>query len=186
MLRLVLLGGPGSGKGTQAELLARRTGVRHISTGELLRAEVAAGSELGGQVVGHLDSGELVPDELLLDLTLPLVRAAAGSGAGYVLDGFPRSVNQARLLDAGTEPAAAVCRVVLLEVPRDELVARLRNRAAEQNRADDADAVIVRRLCVFETEAGPLVDYYLESGRLVVLDAAAPPEVVAERLEQAL
>lgn len=185
MLRLVLLGGPGSGKGTQAELVARRTGVRHISTGELLRAEVAAGSALGRKVAGYLDSGELVPDGLLLDLTLPLVRAAAGAG-GYLLDGFPRSVAQARLLDAGTEPAAAVSRVVLLSVPRDELVARLRNRATEQGRADDTDEVIRRRLQVFEAASGPLVDYYLESGRLVVLDAGAPPEVVAERLEQAL
>ncbi len=184
VLRLVLLGPPGSGKGTQAARLAERTGAQHISTGELLRAEVAAGSELGGQVAGYLQAGELVPDEVLLQLTLPLVRRAA-EGAGYLLDGFPRSVGQAERLTEAAE-AAAPERVLLLSVPRAELTRRLLGRAAEQGRPDDTAEVIQRRLEVFDTDTRPLIDYYGRRGMLSRVDGAATPDVVAERVCRAL
>lgn len=181
MLRLVMLGAPGSGKGTQASRLAEATGARHISTGDLLRAEVAADSPLGRRVASYLDAGELVPDEVLLDLTLPLVEAAAAE-CGYLLDGFPRSVEQARELAARADQKAAVERVVFLSVPRSELVDRLLRRAAEQDRSDDTAEVIHRRLQVFEEETSSLIDYYRQAGLLVSVDGAADPAEVNRRI----
>jgi len=183
--RLVLLGAPGAGKGTQAARLAAATGARHISTGDLLRAEVAAGTELGRQVAGRLESGDLVPDQVLLTLTLPLVEAAARA-AGYLLDGFPRSVPQARELDARTDPATAVGRVLLLDVPADELVGRLLGRAAEQGRPDDTAEVIQRRLRVFRDETSALIDYYRADGRLRTVDGSGEPDAVAAAIRSAL
>jgi adenylate kinase len=184
-LRLVLLGAPGSGKGTQASRLAADTGAQHISTGDMLRAEVAAGSPLGRRVAEYLDAGELVPDQVLLQLTLPLVEAAAADH-GYLLDGFPRSVEQAGELAARVSAAAAVTRVVFLSVPRDDLVRRMLRRAAEQGRSDDTAEVIHRRLQVFDEETGPLVDYYRRAGLLVTVDGEAEPDEVARRVRVVL
>ena len=184
-LHLVLLGAPGSGKGTQAVRLAADTGARHISTGDLLRAEVAAGSRLGQRVAGYLDAGELVPDEVLLELTLPLVEQAAGE-QGYLLDGFPRSVDQARQLAEGAGDGVGVNRVVFLAVPRDELVRRLLRRAAEQGRSDDTAEVIHRRLQVFDEETRPLLDHYRAAGLLTAVDGNADPDEVARRIRSAL
>ncbi len=181
MLRLVMLGGPGSGKGTQANRLAEATGARHISTGDLLRAEVAADSPLGHRVAGYLDAGELVPDEVLLNLTLPLVEAAAAE-RGYLLDGFPRSVEQARELAERVSKRAEVATVVFLSVPREELVSRLLHRAAEQDRSDDTAEVIHRRLQVFEEETSSLIDYYRRAGLLVTVDGAADVAEVHRRI----
>jgi len=184
-LRLVLLGAPGSGKGTQAVRLAEGTGARHISTGDLLRAEVAAGSALGHRVAGYLDAGELVPDDVLLELTLPLVERAA-TEHGYLLDGFPRSVEQARELAARASDRAGVKRAVFLSVPRDELVRRLLQRAAEQGRSDDTAEVIDRRLRVFDEETRPLLEHYRAAGLLATVDGNAEPDEVARRVRAAL
>jgi adenylate kinase len=185
MLRIVLLGAPGSGKGTQAARLAAETGARHISTGELLRAEVAAGTELGHRVAGYLAGGELVPDGLLLGLALPLV-VSAGRDGGYILDGFPRSVGQARELDERLDPAVALTQVLFLQVPRPELVARLLRRASEQGRPDDTAAVIQRRLRVFDSETRTLISYYRAAGLLREVPAAGPPEAVFALLSAAI
>ncbi|MGI8667953.1 MAG: adenylate kinase [Jatrophihabitans sp.] len=177
MTRLVLIGAPGAGKGTQGELLAQRWGLSHIATGDLLRAEVQAGSGLGQEVGGYLDTGTLVPDQVLLDLVLPLVHRAA-TGAGYLLDGFPRSVDQARRLDELAGAEAAVQRVLFLDVPRPELVARLLHRAAEQDRSDDTEEVIVRRLRVFDELTAPLIGYYRDAGLLSIIDASGSVQQV--------
>ena len=183
--RLVLLGAPGSGKGTQASRLADDTGAQHISTGDLLRAEVAHGSALGRRVAEYVDAGELVPDDVLLDLTLPLVEAAAAD-RGYLLDGYPRSVEQARVLDGRVSAPAAVTRAIYLTVPRNELVQRLLQRAAEQGRSDDTAEVIHRRLQVFEEETEPLIDYYRTAGLLATVAGDADPDEVARRVREAL
>lgn len=182
--RLVLLGAPGSGKGTQASRLAERIGARHISTGEFLRAEVARGSELGERVRGYLDRGDLVPDDLLLGLALPLVAGAAGSG--YILDGFPRSIPQAEALDRRVAPEVRVNRVIRLEVAPEELVRRMRARAQEQGRADDTDEVFQRRLAVYESETSPLVHYYARAGLLRSVDAEGAPDEVLSRIQALL
>jgi adenylate kinase len=147
---------------------------------------VAAGSELGHRVAGYLNAGELVPDDVLLGLTLPLVEAAAAAGSGYLLDGFPRSVEQAGELADRVSPAATVNRVIFLSVPREELVSRLLRRAAEQDRSDDTAEVIHRRLQVFEEETSSLIDYYRQAGLLATVDGEADPAEVARRIQAAL
>lgn len=179
-MRLVLIGAPGSGKGTQAELLSVASGARHIATGDLLRRQVEDGTELGRRVEQYLDSGALVPDDILFDLVLPLV--GSDRSPHYILDGFPRSYPQAVRFDELTGPAAAPEQAVLLEVPTDELVQRLLSRAGDQHRSDDTEEVIVHRLRVFDEQTSPLTDYYRADGRLVVVPAGGPVEQVAATL----
>lgn len=185
MLKLVLLGPPGAGKGTQAEKLVEVSGARHISTGELLRAEVAADTELGRQVAHYQATGELVPDQLMVDLTVPLVEAA-GITNGYLLDGFPRSLGQARHLSERLGPAAAVTRVASLTASPDELMARMKRRAAAEHRADDTDEVFQRRLAVYASQTAPLIEFYRAQGLLVEVGAEGDPDVVSSRLRSML
>jgi adenylate kinase len=182
-MRLVLLGAPGSGKGTQGKRLAERFGVPHIASGDLLRAQVRDRTELGRQVAGCLDSGRLVPDELVLDLVLPVVLAAA-AGGGYVLDGFPRSVAQAVKAEklAFAQDAAGPERVIFLAVPEELLVQRLLERAAASGRSDDTPAVITDRLRVFQSETRPLVEHYRTRGLLREVDADLPADEVTEAI----
>jgi adenylate kinase len=181
-MRVMMLGAPGSGKGTQGERVAAHVGVPHIASGDLLRAEVRAQTELGRQVVGCLDSGRLVPDELVFDLVLPVVLAAAEAG-GYVLDGFPRSVAQAVKL---AEHAAGPERVIFLSVPEPLLVRRLLERAAESGRSDDTRTVITDRLRVFESETRPLIDHYRAEGVLQEVAADLPVDEVTKAILAAL
>lgn len=178
-VRVVLIGAPGSGKGTQGEELSRRTGALHIASGDLLRAEVQADTELGREVSGYLDSGTLVPDRVLLDLTIPIAREAA-RGRGYILDGFPRSDAQAMQFDHLAGEQARIRSVVFLDVPRAELVARLLRRAAEQGRSDDNEEVILQRLRVFDEQTSPLIALYRSAGLLRVVNGADSPHEVSE------
>jgi adenylate kinase len=183
-MRIILLGAPGSGKGTQGRALAERFGVRHVSTGDLLRAHIADGTEIGRAAAPYVERGDLVPDELMLQVAGSAVAEAASEG-GYVLDGFPRTLAQAKgayeLAGAADVTADAV---VYLAVPDDVVRERLAGRAVD-GRIDDADAdVIERRLRVFHDETGPLLDFYRDRGILVTVDAARPPdEVTAAMLE---
>jgi len=165
-MRAIMLGAPGSGKGTQGRRLATRFGVAHIASGDLLRAEVDNRSDLGRRVSGYLDSGQLVPDALVSELVLPEVLAAAAAG-GYVLDGFPRSVAQAVQAE-GTLAESDACPglVIYLVVPQRLLVQRLLERAGVSGRSDDTLEVITDRLRVFESETRPLVDHYRAHGLL--------------------
>ncbi len=185
MLKLILLGPPGSGKGTQAQRLVETEGATHISTGDLLRAEVAAGTTLGRRVKDYQAGGELVPDELILELALPLVEAA-GLASGYVLDGFPRSLGQARRLAEALSEPAAVHHVVLLMADPAVLVQRMRRRAAQEHRADDTDAVFQRRLAVYSSETTPLIDFYRERDLLVEVAADGGPDDVTAAVRAAL
>jgi adenylate kinase len=181
-MRVMMLGAPGSGKGTQGKRLAERLGVPHIASGDLLRAEVRGETELGRQVADCLDSGRLVSDELVYDLVLPVVLAAAEAG-GYVLDGFPRSVAQAvKLAEHATGPE----RVIFLSVPEPLLVRRLLERAAESGRSDDTRTVITDRLRVFESETRPLIDHYRADGVLQEVAADLPVDEVTKAILAAL
>jgi adenylate kinase len=173
-MRVMMLGAPGSGKGTQGDRLATHLGVPHIASGDLLRAQVRAETELGRQVAGCLDSGRLVPDELVFDLVLPAVLAAAEAG-GYVLDGFPRSVAQAVKLE---EHAAGPELVISLSIPEQLLVRRLLDRAAESGRSDDTLTVITDRLGVFQSETRPLIEHYRARGVLREVAADLPVDEV--------
>jgi adenylate kinase len=170
-MRLLMVAPPGAGKGTQAERLSKHYSIAHLSSGELFRKEVAAGTDIGKAAAGYLARGDLVPDELVLEmLTVPTLEAAASSG--YVLDGFPRTVRQA-------EEAYELARqfedvelqaVIHLNVGRDELRRRLLSRARREGRNDDDEATINHRLDVFDRETKPLLDYYAGRGLVVNID----------------
>ena len=185
-MRLLLIGPPGSGKGTQGERLAARLGIEHIAAGDLLRAEVSAGTPLGRQVSAFMQRGDLVPDVVILSLLLPRVLAAA-EGNGYLLDGFPRSVDQAVEARKLAEQAdASPDAVVYLDVPRAELVRRILARAAVEGRADDNPETVENRLKVFDEATLPLVDYYRGRGILHVVDANEDEDRVTENILAAL
>lgn len=174
-MRVVLVGPPGSGKGTQGPPLAAHLGVPYVSTGEALRAEIQATTPLGRRVAALVDGGELVPDDLVLEL----VAAALDESGGYVLDGFPRTVAQARLLEGDGSPVAPPDLAVHLDVPAAVVHERLARRAVEESRADDDDpAVTDHRLRVYEEETAPLVDRYRTRGALVTVDADRPAQEV--------
>lgn len=157
--RILFLGPPGAGKGTQAAMLARAIDVPHISTGVMLRDAVAAGSELGRQVESVMSAGDLVSDELVVAIVDERLERD-DARCGYLLDGFPRNVAQAAALnDAVTD---AIGTVILLDVETDELVARLLARASREGRADDNEDTVRRRLEVYRTETEPLIDHYAD------------------------
>ena len=161
---------PGAGKGTQAKRLSARFGIEHVATGELLRAEVAADTQIGRQAREFLDRGDLVPDEVVLAMVMPRVLAAAHAG-GYVLDGFPRTVAQAEEahLQAVTE-GVALQAVIALQVSDAELYRRVRERARAQGRSDDDGSTIAHRFEVYESQTRPLLDYYRSRGILGSVD----------------
>lgn len=185
-MNVLLIGAPGSGKGTQGERLAQRLGLEHIAAGDLLRAEVSSGTALGRQVGGLMQRGELVPDTVILSLLIPRVLEASGRN-GYLLDGFPRSVEQAvearKLADqANAGPHA----VIYLDAPREELVRRILARAAVEGRADDNAETVNNRLRVFDEATRPLVEYYRGRGLLHVIDAAQDADRVTDDIIAAL
>jgi adenylate kinase len=185
-MKLLLIGPPGSGKGTQGERLSQRLGVDHIAAGDLLRAEVDAQTPLGRQVAGMMGRGDLVPDAVILSLLMPRVLAAA-EGSGYVLDGFPRSVEQALEARKLAEQAGAgPDGVIYLDAPREELIRRILARAEVEGRADDNPQTVRKRLEVFDEATHPLVDYYRGRGLLYVVDASVGADAVTAQILAAL
>jgi adenylate kinase len=181
-MRIVLLGPPGAGKGTQAAQIACRFGAPHIATGDIFRANVAEGTELGRAAQEYMDLGDLVPDEVVIAMVMERL-ASDDCDSGFVLDGFPRTVNQAEALDRrlaglGTPLEAALS----FDVTEEELLRRLAGRAAAQHRADDAEQTIRHRLEVFAIKTRPLIDYYARRGLLINIDAIGPIEVVTKRI----
>jgi len=178
-MRLILLSPPGAGKGTHCAWLTRETGVAHISSGDLLRAEIARGSGLGRRLAEYTGRGALVPDDVMFDLLVPVVVAAERDTGGYLLDGFPRTMPQAlRAQEIGREQDLGADAVVYLSAPEPVLVARLLSRAADQGRTDDDPEVIRHRLTVFTEATAPLVDFYRDRGLLLEVDADRPvPEI---------
>jgi len=185
MVRVIMLSPPGAGKGTHSRWLTLQTGAAHISAGDILRAEVARGSDLGRQVAAYTERGDLVPDELIFRILAPAVVAAARDTGGYVLDGFPRTMPQAlRAAQFGADLALASNAVIYLTAPEEELVSRLLDRAERDGRSDDTLGVIRHRLAVFARETAPLVDYYRNRGILLEVSTDRPEaEVQAELLD---
>ena len=177
-MRLLLLAAPGGGKGTQGERLASHFGVRHISSGDVLRAAAGDGSPAGREVAAHQQRGDLVPDQIVFDLLVPVVAAAAARG-GYILDGFPRTVPQAiTAADIGARLDLTLDATIYLHVPEEVLVQRLLARA----RPDDSPDVIRHRLEVFTETTSPLIEYYRNRGILVEVDADQPPESITDEI----
>jgi adenylate kinase len=176
-MRLLLIGAPGAGKGTQAELLAKRFGIAHISSGDLLRQHVREQTSLGQTAKSYVDRGDLVPDAVVMDMLRKPVVAAAEAG-GYVLDGFPRTVAQAEAAFAVAKTLGAQVQAAIhLDVPREELVRRLLSRGRG---SDDTEAVIEHRLQVYLDNTVPLLEYYAGREWMFAVDGAQPPQAVHE------
>src|SRR5687768_15198016 len=156
-MRVLLVAPPGAGKGTQADRISERYGIPHISSGEVLRKHIERGTAIGREVQRFVANGDLVPDEIVISTLAEPVLEAAESG-GYVLDGFPRNAHQARMAYDLAEPLGInVQHVVALDVPRDELLRRLRHRAGAEGRADDTDEVVAHRLELDEASSADLL-----------------------------
>lgn len=184
MSRLIFLGPPGAGKGTQAKTLAHNWNIPHISTGDLLRHAVQAQSPLGIQAQSYQARGELVPDHLVLDLMKERL-AQPDTQSGWILDGFPRNLNQAGFLDELLqELAQAYDHVVNLEVPDEVVVARLLGRGKKEGRTDDTEEVIRRRLEVYREQTAPLIKYYRDRQQLVSLNGNQPQLDVTADLQK--
>jgi adenylate kinase len=186
-MRLILLGAPGAGKGTQGVRLAEHYGVAHVSSGDILRQHVADQTELGQKVAAYTATGELVPDDLVLAVIGRAVAEAMETG-GYLLDGFPRTLAQAERAYAGASRANVTAHAVLyLEVPDEVAEERLRQRGATSGRVDDGSAeVIHHRLEVFHEQTVPLLDFYRDRGVLVTVDATPPPDEVTATIIDAV
>ena len=177
-MRLLLIGAPGAGKGTQADRIADHFGVVHISSGDLLRRHVADETAIGRAAKEYMDRGELVPNALVLDMLRKPVVAAAAAG-GYVLDGFPRTVEQAEsAYEVAKDLGVAVQLAILLDVKRETLIERLIARGKSSGRSDDTAEVIERRQQVYEEQTEPLLDYYRKRERLVVVNGDRPVDEV--------
>lgn len=179
--RILFLGPPGAGKGTQAQMLARTLGVPHISTGEMLRRAVAQGTRLGLQAEAIMTAGDLVPDDLVVAMVAERL-AEPDARCGYLLDGFPRNTGQAVALDAEIGEGA-MDMALSLEVEESELLSRMMGRAAEQGRSDDNEDTIRRRLDVYREETEPLLSYYPVHGVAVLaVDGVGSVEEVFTRV----
>jgi adenylate kinase len=180
-MRILVLGPQGSGKGTQARLIAESNGLAHVATGDILRTAVAEGTEVGRRVQPILERGDLVPDDLMVEL----IRVRLADEDGFVLDGFPRTVPQAEALDTMLEEIGKPLDVVLLlEVSDDVSLERLLGRRAEEGRTDDAPEVIRNRLRLYHELTEPMVERY--RGKLVAIDGERPVDEVAAAIEEAL
>jgi adenylate kinase len=183
---MLLLGPPGAGKGTQALRVVERLGVPQISTGDMLREAVAAGSPTGLQARSYMERGALVPDAVVIAVAEARL-AQRDAQAGFVLDGFPRTVAQAEALDALMRRAGTPLeRCVVLVVDEDTLVARLLLRAQIEARSDDSDQTIRTRMAVYRVQTAPLIDYYRGRGILREVDGLGSVEEIAKRIEEAL
>lgn len=160
MLNIVIFGAPGSGKGTQSEKIVEKYGINHISTGDVLRAEMKNGTELGKTAKGYIDQGQLIPDELMIDI-LASVFDSFKDSKGVIFDGFPRTIAQAEALKKMLAERGQDVSVMLdLEVPEEELMVRLIKRGKDSGRADDNEETIKKRLHVYHSQTSPLIDWY--------------------------
>jgi adenylate kinase len=184
--KLLLLGAPGAGKGTQAARLARRLDVPQISTGEMLRQAVASGSELGRRVQDTMDRGELVSDSIVIEVARERL-SLSDAMRGFVLDGFPRTLAQAEALDRILgELGSRLERCVALSVDEEALVGRLLGRARIEGRSDDNEATIRKRMRVYDEQTAPLLDYYRRRGVLAEVDGMGSIEEVEKEIGEAL
>jgi adenylate kinase len=185
-MRLVLLGAPGSGKGTQAARLKTALGVPHISTGDMLRAAVAAGTAMGLKAKAVMDAGQLVSDDILLGM-LEERLAQADAKAGFILDGYPRNLAQADALDhLLAKLGQPLDAVVKLEVPNQAIIGRCEIRYKAEARADDNPDTVRKRLAIYAEQTAPVADFYAGRGKLQVVDGVGELAEVTARIERAL
>ncbi|MCD6354856.1 MAG: adenylate kinase [Prolixibacteraceae bacterium] len=184
MLNLVLFGPPGAGKGTQAEFLIKSFGLDHLSTGDLLRSEIAAGTQLGLEAKSFMKKGELVPDAVVIGMINSKLKSNKNT-KGFIFDGFPRTVDQAKVLDELLEEnGTAISGMLSLEVEKQELINRLLSRGKVSGRADDQDqSVIENRINVYNEKTLPLIEYYKPQGKYFGINGMGTVEEIATRLK---
>ena len=183
MIKVVFLGPPGAGKGTQAVRIAKKYNVPHISTGDILRAAVKEGTELGKLAKSYMDRGELVPDDVIIGIIRERLSQPDVRERGFILDGFPRTIAQAEALDELlAKMELPLDKVIYLNVDDEEIVKRLLARG----RADDTEEVIRNRLKVYREQTAPLVDYYTEKGLLVGIYGVGEIEEITKKIEESL
>lgn len=186
MFHLILFGPPGSGKGTQAVRIAEKYDLAHVSTGEIFRREIRNRTDLGMRVQHIIESGELVPDSLLIDILKSALEQDSRPG-GVVFDGFPRTLQQAADLDMlMIEMKQKVDMVLALECDEEEVVKRLLNRAREEGRVDDTEAVIRNRMSVYHAQTAPLITYYQKQAKFTSVNGMGSVETIFLRICQAI
>jgi adenylate kinase len=188
-MRLVLLGPPGAGKGTQAHLLSAERAIPHVATGDIFRSNVREGTDLGQRAKEYMDKGDLVPDEVVIAMVMDRI-TEPDCGDGFILDGFPRTVAQAEALDKRLRkpsvPQDPLDAALNFGITEDELFRRLVTRAEQEHRSDDAEDVVRHRLEVYHAKTKPLVDYYDRHGVLVVVDGMGSIGEVHQRIQASL
>lgn len=186
MLNVVIFGAPGSGKGTQSELIIKEYGLDHISTGDVLRAEIKCQTELGKIAEGYISKGQLVPDELIIDMLAKVLDSKEAS-AGVIFDGFPRTIPQAKALKAMLNERGTDVSIMLnLEVPEEELIQRLLKRGEISGRSDDNMETIKSRLDVYHNQTAPLANYYIEEGKHSAIKGIGTLDEIFGRIKEAI
>lgn len=186
MLNIVIFGAPGSGKGTQSEKIVAKYGINHISTGDVLRAEMKNATPLGKIAKGYIDQGQLLPDELIVDMLASTLDGLKNS-AGVIFDGFPRTIAQAEALKnmlAGRGQSVTV--MLDLNVPENELMKRLLLRGQQSGRADDNEETIKKRLVVYHSQTAPLIDWYKQAGLYAFINGVGNPDAITEAICEAI
>lgn len=186
MLNIVIFGAPGSGKGTQSARIVESYGLNHISTGDVLRAEIKNGTELGKTAKGYIDQGQLIPDELMIDI-LANVFDSFKDSKGVIFDGFPRTIAQAEALKKMlTERGQEVSVMLDLEVPEEELMTRLIKRGKESGRADDNEETIKKRLLVYHSQTAPLIDWYKKENKYCHINGLGTMDAIFAEIVKAI
>ena len=165
MKNIVIFGAPGSGKGTQSEKMIEKYGLGHISTGDVLRDQIKRGTELGKTAKGYIDNGQLIPDDLMVNILADVYDSLGKEHKGVIFDGFPRTIPQAQALkDMLAKRGHKVAAMIELDVPEDELMKRLIKRGQESGRSDDNEETIKKRLTVYHNQTSPLIEWYEKEG----------------------
>ena len=191
MRDIVIFGAPGAGKGTQSEFIVSHYGLKHVSTGDLLRKEIADGTELGLRIKNIMDSGSLVSDDIVVEMMDKTIAADTksqqGHPAGILFDGFPRNVSQAETLDRLlAKHGRSVSCMVRLDVPREELIRRMLERAKVSGRSDDNEETIRHRLVEYEEKSLPVAAYYQKQGKEILIDGTGSIEEISQRIINAI
>lgn len=187
MLNIVIFGAPGSGKGTQSDKIIAEYGVEHISTGDVLRAEIKAGSELGKTAAAYINDGELVPDSLIIDILASTLDAKGKDIKGVIFDGFPRTIAQAEALNAMlAERGQSVSTVIGLEVADEELIKRIIARGKTSGRADDNEETAKKRLNTYYSQTLPLKDFYIQEGKYAKIEGMGTIDAIYADIKKAI
>ncbi len=187
MFNVVIFGAPGSGKGTQSEKIIAEYGLFHISTGEVLRAQIAQGTKLGKTADSYISKGLLIPDELMIDILAELLDSHEETQKGVIFDGFPRTIEQAKALKMMLNERGSQVDVVLgLEVEENELIDRLLKRGEKSGRSDDNLETIQKRLDIYRRQTTPLKDFYQQMGKYRAIHGMGSVDEIFERIKSAI